>query len=104
MKRVLILAATVLPLAGCNLTAGQQVLVASAVVQGFCTLADATTGAAVAVTQARLPAGSDPSLSKTLATWKAGNTISNTQCAQLAQALSTTGQQIVAIQQTTPAK
>ena len=96
MKRIVLLSA--LTLAGCNLTPGQQVLVASAVTTGGCLLADVVTGAGVTATQITLPATADPAASKTLNRWKAGQAVSQTQCIQLANALQATGQQIVALE------
>ena len=97
MRKLVILAASVsLALAGCNLTTGQQLVVAAAYTSGACVLTNIATGAAVTATEMNLPAGSDPAASRTLQKWKTGQALSSTQCMQLAQALQTAGQQVMA--------
>ena len=97
MRKLVILAASLsLALAGCNLTTGQQLVVAAAYTSGACVLTNIATGAAVTATEMNLPAGSDPAASRTLQKWKTGQALSSTQCMQLAQALQTAGQQVMA--------
>ena len=97
MRKLVILAASAsLLLGGCTLTTGQQRVVAAASTAGACTLTNIVTGAAVDVTEMNLPTGSDPAASKTLKRWKAGQAISSKQCMDLAQALQTAGQQVMA--------
>ena len=96
MRKLVILAASLsLALAGCNLTTGQQLVVAAAYTSGACVLTNIATGAAVTATEMNLPAGADPAASKTLQRWKTGQAMSSTQCMQLAQALQTAGQQVM---------
>ena len=96
MRKIVILAASLsLALGGCTLT-GQQLVIAAASTAGACTLTNIVTGAAVDVTETNLPTGSDPAASKTLQRWKTGQAISSKQCMDLAQALQTAGQQVMA--------
>lgn len=95
MKRILIAAAAALPLTGCT---QDQVLIASAVANGGCLLANTVTGAGITATEINLPANADPATSKTLARWKAGQAVSTAACAQIAAALQAVGQQVVALQ------
>ena len=97
MRKIAILTAALsVALAGCNLTTGQQLVVAAAYTSGACVLTNIATGAAVTATEMNLPAGSDPAASRTLQKWKTGQALSSTQCMQLAQALQTAGQQVMA--------
>ena len=97
MRKFVILAASLsLALAGCTLTTGQQLVIAAASTTAGCTLTNIVTGAAVEATETNLPAGADPAASKTLQRWKTGQALSSTQCMQLAQALQTAGQQVMA--------
>ena len=97
MRKLAIIAASLsLALSGCTLTTGQQLVVAAAYTSGACVLTNIATGAAVTATEMNLPAGADPAASKTLQRWKTGQALSSTQCMQLAQALQTAGQQVMA--------
>ena len=103
MRKIVILAASAsLSLAGCSLTTGQQLVVAAAYTSGACVLTNIATGAAVTATEMNLPAGSDPAASKTLQRWKTGQAISSKQCMDLAQALQTAGQQVMAAEAASP--
>lgn len=97
MKRILIAAALALSLTGCT---QDQVLIASAVANGGCLLANTVTGAGITATEINLPADADPAASKTLARWKAGQAVSAVACAQIAAALQSVGQQVVALKVT----
>lgn len=96
MKYLVLLAA--LGLAGCGYTPGQQLVIAGALAQGGCILADVVTGTGVSVTAITLPANTDPAASKTLNRWKAGQSVSQNDCAKLAGALQQAGQQIIALE------
>ena len=55
---------------------------------GACVAADFVTGSGVNITSLTLPKGTDPSASKTLARWQAGQAITQSECSMLAAAFS----------------